>query len=776
MSYEQLTESVDRLATVNADLKSTVVVVRTEAESSRDAAQAFAIDALGAASEVAGELLAADTVAAAAAEVKVAALRGPVASNLNTLAKLADAIGGDPNFHQTVDNFLQEGTGAVLRSRLDKSKDVLNVKDYGVTGVGDETTLLQAIASYAATAKKRLIIDVPMTVREISIDGHVDIETQGAGTIKFTGTGRGGIIAKNNWKLITQFTAVGSALFPASVGLENNYLDVVDASTLTAYDTIYIKDSVPNAYTSTSSCVAEIATIVAKSGNRLYLDCRLRRPMSSGSVYLLPKTKCSIIGNFYGDREGVRASVVYMEGYVAPYAKIALAGNSSRGLMLMSCMQGEYRVQANDLDNKSADNRLGYAVVAYGACKAGVVNVQASNVRHAYTDGVYSSSNLESGHVVDFHVNGVCYSPTAAGFDTHPDSDGTVFGDIAVWSSHNDDQQPSKSLNFAVQLRGSNHTIMSLKTDLDKGIVFVPTRAVNSIDKIFNVDHRDNLRGAVSGTNRFQSVMFLAGEVATNPITQTGSHLAKFYSSDLGLIQYETGGIVDEYYNCTMDWSKTTAGWPASPAIGGNHKYYNCVISNPTNMDLNGNDEYYLNGTTINPGTGRSFNLRDGAKLTAINSGINALGFSVPNSSFAYSTLSTGSATFKYNNVWINDDRVEFTPVAFNNLTTGTAAISVKNLSAKAEVKGLATRGNADVTLTMGISQINQRFTAALTADRLVSLSLVNAKAGDSFNIARSATGAFNLQIGGLKALAVGQWCVVSFDGTAWQLMASGSL
>lgn len=75
MSYEQLTESVDRLAAVNADLKSTVVVVRTEAESSRDAAQAFAIDALGAASEVAGELLAADTIAATAAKTQVDALR-----------------------------------------------------------------------------------------------------------------------------------------------------------------------------------------------------------------------------------------------------------------------------------------------------------------------------------------------------------------------------------------------------------------------------------------------------------------------------------------------------------------------------------------------------------------------------------------------------------------------------------------------------------------------------------------------------------------------------
>jgi hypothetical protein len=41
-----------------------------------------------------------------------------------------------------------------------------------------------------------------------------------------------------------------------------------------------------------------------------------------------------------------------------------------------------------------------------------------------------------------------------------------------------------------------------------------------------------------------------------------------------------------------------------------------------------------------------------------------------------------------------------------------------------------------------------------------------------------TATGAFNLNVGTgpLKALAVGQWCEVEYDGTAWFLSQFGSL
>lgn len=88
-------------------------------------------------------------------------------------------------------------------------------------------------------------------------------------------------------------------------------------------------------------------------------------------------------------------------------------------------------------------------------------------------------------------------------------------------------------------------------------------------------------------------------------------------------------------------------------------------------------------------------------------------------------------------------------------------------------------RGNADVTLTAGTSNTEVRFATALTANRTVTLSTTGALNGHKFRITReaTATGAFNLDVGGLKTLtAAGQWCEVMFNGSAWVLRAAGSL
>jgi hypothetical protein len=39
-----------------------------------------------------------------------------------------------------------------------------------------------------------------------------------------------------------------------------------------------------------------------------------------------------------------------------------------------------------------------------------------------------------------------------------------------------------------------------------------------------------------------------------------------------------------------------------------------------------------------------------------------------------------------------------------------------------------------------------------------------------------ASTGAFNLDVGGLKNLAVGQWADVEYDGAAWFLSRFGAL
>jgi len=80
--------------------------------------------------------------------------------------------------------------------------------------------------------------------------------------------------------------------------------------------------------------------------------------------------------------------------------------------------------------------------------------------------------------------------------------------------------------------------------------------------------------------------------------------------------------------------------------------------------------------------------------------------------------------------------------------------------------------GDADTTLTFGKSASTQIYASPLTAPRTVTLSTIGALNGSRFRVVRqtTATGASGLSVGGLKTLAVGEWCDVEFSGTAWIL------
>lgn len=63
-----------------------------------------------------------------------------------------------------------------------------------------------------------------------------------------------------------------------------------------------------------------------------------------------------------------------------------------------------------------------------------------------------------------------------------------------------------------------------------------------------------------------------------------------------------------------------------------------------------------------------------------------------------------------------------------------------------------------------------------LTANRVVTLSAGVRNSYFKFVRTIASTGAFTLDIGGLKTLASGQWCEVMHNGTAWVLISFGSL
>lgn len=87
----------------------------------------------------------------------------------------------------------------------------------------------------------------------------------------------------------------------------------------------------------------------------------------------------------------------------------------------------------------------------------------------------------------------------------------------------------------------------------------------------------------------------------------------------------------------------------------------------------------------------------------------------------------------------------------------------------------------ADGTSTSDIDGTLLLYNVPIAADRAVTLTVAGAYAGMKWRITReiAATGAFNVNVGTgpLKAMGtVGNWCEVTFDGTAWILSAFGTL
>lgn len=130
----------------------------------------------------------------------------------------------------------------------------------------------------------------------------------------------------------------------------------------------------------------------------------------------------------------------------------------------------------------------------------------------------------------------------------------------------------------------------------------------------------------------------------------------------------------------------------------------------------------------------------------------------------------------------------DFNEIAWNNLTNcGGTKLTVVGVETWADrnrgvsVYGVsADNGDAGKSLNAQTDQPTQRWNTELTANRTVGLQTQGAVKGSRFRIVREAgaTGAFDLNVdSGLKLLSVaGEWCDVVFDGTAWRLMAAGSL
>jgi hypothetical protein len=82
-------------------------------------------------------------------------------------------------------SFLQSGEGAVSRTAQGKMRDVVSVRDFGVTGSGNETGALQAAVDYAFANNKELTIDCPVYITKVIVpSGSGAVSCIGAGELR----------------------------------------------------------------------------------------------------------------------------------------------------------------------------------------------------------------------------------------------------------------------------------------------------------------------------------------------------------------------------------------------------------------------------------------------------------------------------------------------------------------------------------------------------------------------------------------------------------------
>lgn len=94
--------------------------------------------------------------------------------------------------------------------------------------------------------------------------------------------------------------------------------------------------------------------------------------------------------------------------------------------------------------------------------------------------------------------------------------------------------------------------------------------------------------------------------------------------------------------------------------------------------------------------------------------------------------------------------------------------------------EGIRTVGDRDTEVVLGRDPQQIRCVGTLTADRLITLTTPHASIrplpGTRYRISREAGGPGALKVADITALAAGEWCEMTHDGTAYRLTARGSL
>lgn len=248
-------------------------------------------------------------------------------------------------------------------------------------------------------------------------------------------------------------------------------------------------------------------------------------------------------------------------------------------------------------------------------------------------------------------------------------------------------------------------------------------------------------------------------------------------NTEFGNIEYNTVSNGPQLLNFTGGGSLTIG---QIKVEGGTYTTNNRVIFNSTDSTVCISSLKFTNAT-INPGGGNQVYL-----IGSTGGGANYIKVDLLQVSATDVTVSSGKL---YVSQALSTRKIEIDFIVgalpancFLTNIGSTASADGTKVNVWNEPRLSSDRGDNAVTLVAGTDTSIQWFNTALSTPRAVTLPTAAAENslfnGLSYRFIRtaSATGASGLDVGGLKTLAVGQWCDVVYHRSAWVLAAFGSL
>lgn len=432
---------------------------------------------------------------------------------INLLGHTLAGIGGGEFYFDESDTTSADNNGTIIVTTGGKRWKrtligYMNASWFGVIGggVADDTAAMQAAVDYMNIQNVHMILDLDVIATNIVSTGYTSIS--GSATISQDNESGRGFEVKLSSLSSGTYNSVSNVALPSG-GVEVTKLS--GSFTAQVGDVVQVVDSAILAGTSGVN-FAETATVQAVDGTGVWLDCKLRHFsfFTAGTLYVMNNSYVKIEGITLKGTSGafsgsaVRLSALTIAGAVNPVIDVSVESDINSGVALRGCYKARVNLTTSNLRDDSTVSSFGYGVVAYGCCKASDVTLNATKVRHAFTDGIWDSFDTDSwdkGFSLDSIVRGIGMACSSATWDTHPYSDGVIFDTTkAVEGSSN--SLGNKDNAYAYQLRGTNARILSGQSDRDKAI-FYNSGATALIDSVDIVEISEAVEKLVSLTFAF---------------------------------------------------------------------------------------------------------------------------------------------------------------------------------------------------------------------------------------------------------------------------------